>query len=106
MACRTLLELSSELDEQIAWRRKEIGTLAFSVRGTRGLDQVVNARAATCLLYAHWEGFIKQAAEAYLSYVAVRRLSRGALAGAFRAIIYKAELAAMGALRASNTMAR
>jgi hypothetical protein len=99
MACRTILELSSELDGQLGWRKKEISTLTFAVQGSKGIEQLVNARAATCLLYAHWEGFIKNAAEAYLGFVAVRRLSRGTLAGAFRALIYKQELPVIRDLR-------
>lgn len=92
MPCRTLLELSSHLDDRLAWRKKEISTLALAVRESSGIAQLVNSRAATCLLYAHWEGFIKQAAEAYLGFVAVRRHPRTALSQAFRALVYKKEL--------------
>ena len=41
-------------------------------RARRDHEKRIMLRVAICLLYAHWEGFIKQAATAYVSYVATR----------------------------------
>lgn len=72
-AVRTLLQLQDAMDHELAWRIKEIGT--FRVESAKG-GQRSNAftRAGVALLYAHWEGFIKRAAELYLEYVSNRGL--------------------------------
>lgn len=41
-------------------------------RARRDYEKRIMLRVAVCLLYAHWEGFIKQAATAYISYVSTR----------------------------------
>jgi len=72
-AVRTLLHLQDAMDHELAWRIKEIGT--FRVESAKG-GQRSNAftRAGVALLYAHWEGFVKRAAELYLEYVSNRGL--------------------------------
>lgn len=72
-AVRTLLQLQDAMDHELAWRIKEIGT--FRVESAKG-GQRSNAftRAGVALLYAHWEGFVKRAAELYLEYVSNRGL--------------------------------
>lgn len=41
-------------------------------KARRHHEKQIMLRAAVCILYAHWEGFIKQAATAYISFVATR----------------------------------
>ncbi|WP_424628080.1 MAE_28990/MAE_18760 family HEPN-like nuclease [Bradyrhizobium sp. SYSU BS000235] len=66
---RTLTQLQDELDKEISWRRKEIAGLKLSVRGAGALTEATLIRAGITLLYAHWEGFIKNASLLYLNYV-------------------------------------
>jgi len=97
MAPRTLAELETFLDEALAWRRAELAVLAVEIARkekdspgaplTRAL-----ARGGTALLYAHWEGFAKEACEAYLDFVAVRRLRYEELGDAFLMTALKALL--------------
>ena len=75
MKIRSLTELGKFLDDELAWRKRELTTLKFMVVGQRrSHERVLVLRAAICLLYAHWEGFVKAAATGYLSYVATRGL--------------------------------
>ena len=70
---RSVSEAQDYLDQEFAWRLKEIADLKSAIRSTSAVREGTLLRAAVPLLYAHWEGFIKNAAEAYLSYVAHQR---------------------------------
>jgi len=80
---RTLSTLQDSLDNGLAWRVKEIANLKISVRGSPSLSARTVVRAGVPLLYAHWEGFVKQASQDYLSYVTSQRLTYGELASCF-----------------------
>ncbi|MFB4283857.1 MAE_28990/MAE_18760 family HEPN-like nuclease [Nonomuraea sp. MTCD27] len=79
MAPRTVDEIEDLLDSSFAWRRVELQALGAAIADaersspntplTRAL-----ARSGVALLYAHWEGFFKDACQAYVDYVAKRRL--------------------------------
>ena len=56
MPVRDQTELMNRLDRELAWRKRELTTLAFAVADA---NPVTALRAGICLLYAHWEGFIK-----------------------------------------------
>ncbi|MET3230843.1 UNVERIFIED_ORG: hypothetical protein ABIC54_003039 [Burkholderia sp. 1263] len=66
---RSLALLQSFLDDEFAWRIKEISDLKFAVQSNKGLREATVVRAGIPLLYAHWEGFVKAASIAYLEYV-------------------------------------
>jgi hypothetical protein len=65
---RTLTQLQEALDNEMAWRIREISAFKLAAKG-KAVDQKTFVRAGVALLYAHWEGFIKAASEYYLSYV-------------------------------------
>lgn len=56
------------MDADMGWRIKEISTFKLTVRAD-GVNRKVFVRAGVALVYAHWEGFIKAASEAYLNFV-------------------------------------
>lgn len=66
---RTLGQLSDELDNDLSSRKRALTTLKFSVQGARKHEREPLGFAATCLLYGHWEGFIKFAATCYTNHV-------------------------------------
>jgi hypothetical protein len=66
---RTLTQLQDALDKEMSWRHKEILGLKLSVRNAGQLPQSSIVRAGVALLYAHWEGFIKNSSLLYLNYV-------------------------------------
>jgi hypothetical protein len=66
---KTLNQLQIMLDKEFAWRLKEIADLKFVVKKSEGLRQSTAIRAGIPLLYAHWEGFVKNSATYYLDFV-------------------------------------
>lgn len=74
MKIRTLSELQDVLDKDRSWRLKEIADLKLAVQGSNSLQQGTLIRAGVTLLYAHWEGFIKNAAEGYILFISSKRL--------------------------------
>ena len=74
MMKRTPDQLVATLERALAWRKKELTDLKFTVSLAPEARQRMLLRAAVCLLYAHWEGFIKDAATEYIRYVASQGL--------------------------------
>jgi hypothetical protein len=70
MKIKTIEELQQKLDEDFGWRRKELTYIYTNVKSSAPLLLKTNTRIGVVMLYAHWEGFIKNGAEAYLIYVA------------------------------------
>lgn len=64
-----LNKLHDDLDRGLFWRKKEISTLLLHIESQTGDLQVSLIRGAITLLYAHWEGFIKQSSIKYLQYI-------------------------------------
>lgn len=90
---RTVEDLSDTLAAELAWRRKEIAALKSIIdaaQHAKHRDAVI--RGGVALLYAHWEGFIKVSASAYLEYVAVRRLKYAELSINFVALAIRPRL--------------
>jgi hypothetical protein len=70
MKIRTSYELNEALDNALAWRKKELTSLRFIVDSRqKEFERVILRRAAVPVLYAHWEGFAKEAATIYLELV-------------------------------------
>ena len=83
----TIEELSSFLDSDIVWRKKELALLkSIAASDNLKLRQDVIVRSGVALLYAHWEGFIKSSSCAYLDYISKRRLPYERLKSNFVAI--------------------
>jgi len=71
----TIGQLQSALDNELAWRVKEIADLKYAIKQSKALAEGTLIRAGVALLYAHWEGFIKSAATAYLNFVSCQGLN-------------------------------
>ena len=80
MKIRTKEELHERLDEELAWRRKELTSLSLDAQAADGPKRDALVRSGIALLYAHWEGFIRCAIEYYLNYVRSLRLTHDQLA--------------------------
>lgn len=92
MKIRTAEELQARLDEDFAWRRKELTVIFTSVKSSKTLQLNTNIRIGVVMLYAHWEGFIKNAAEYYLIFVASRKLTLKQLSNSMIAVSLKSKL--------------
>jgi MAE_28990/MAE_18760-like HEPN len=68
---RTSNELSDRLSEDLAWRKKELSALKglIETKSFQIQKNKVLTRSGIAILYAHWEGYIKCAATAYLELV-------------------------------------
>jgi hypothetical protein len=95
---RTRGQLQEAMADEFAWRKKDLHglkTLVLENKGTPKRDLCV--RAAIALLYAHWEGFVKQVGLAYLEFVARQSIENGELQINFLAMaIAKLVRAALG----------
>lgn len=79
MKKRSSGELFSWLDQEYAWRLKEIADLKDTIEGSEEGGKKALLRAFVPILYAHWEGFIKVTSEALLDYVSQCNLPYNAL---------------------------
>ncbi len=71
---KTLEAFQDYVDTEMAWRIKEVSSLTTSIDSSKQLTQKTMIRASIPLLYAHWEGFIKNSATKYIEYVSNLRL--------------------------------
>jgi hypothetical protein len=75
MKIRSKEELIDSLTNDLGWRKKELTTLFNNVQTANPKNLPTALRCAVVLLYAHWEGFIKNSAEYYLSYIKFQGLN-------------------------------
>lgn len=75
MKIRSKEELVDSMTADLGWRKKELTTLYNSVMTANSKNLHTALRCAVVMLYAHWEGFIKNSAESYLSYVRFQGLN-------------------------------
>ena len=76
-------DLSILLDEEISWRRKELSIIKNYIPFESNPKQNAALRFNVPILYAHFEGFVKQATEMYLNYVACKTLKHSELQSQF-----------------------
>lgn len=93
MPIRTIDELADRLDEGLAWRRIELQALKAAItdaeRQSPGspLSRAL-ARSGLAMLYAHWEGYVKDSCTAYVEFIAKRRIRCDELSdGLLRAVL-------------------
>jgi hypothetical protein len=68
-------KLIEVLDENLSWRKKEIIDYRFIIERNRGsLLLKPLLRGGITVIYAHWEGFIKEASEYYLNYITIKKI--------------------------------
>jgi hypothetical protein len=94
MSIRTTEQLSDRLSEDLAWRKKELAAIKSLVETKtvpEGRHKAL-VRSAVCLLYSHWEGFVKLAANSYLEYVRLQKLTYQQLSSNFLALAMKDKL--------------
>jgi hypothetical protein len=77
---------STYLTDDFNWRLKEITDLRKIAASVGDGYEVAARKAGIALLYAHWEGYIKFVGEAYVKYVAVRKLKIDLLVDEFLAV--------------------
>lgn len=86
---RSAEELLDRICEATGWRKQELLIIKGTVIGNAGSAKLTAIRSAVSLLYAHWEGAIKEIALAYMCYVAYKQLPYSELQDNFLAIRLK-----------------
>lgn len=76
----------NNLDEDLAWRKKEISDLVFIC--TKNESQVL-VKSLLLMLYSHWEGYVKNSSKLYLNYVSDLTLRVSDLTLNFKTITMK-----------------
>src|SRR6266513_4573149 len=99
MKLRTADALQDFLDRGLILRRKELTEYKFLLDGssTRLDRRDALLRGGVTLLYAHWEGYVKNAATAYLDFLSYQRLRYEELATNFLALAARRILRRAGA---------
>lgn len=92
MKIRSKLELKDLLDKDFAWRVQELTYVRNQVKTSEGKALPVSIRSAILLLYAHWEGFIKNAGTYYVNYVKNQKLPYKNLITCFVALSAKQKI--------------
>jgi hypothetical protein len=94
MTIRTAEQLSDRLATDLAWRKKELSEMKSLIEAKNVSDQRHKAlvRSGVCILYSHWEGFVKLAANSYLEYVISKKLTYQELSSNFLALAMKEKL--------------
>ncbi len=75
MKIRTTEHLYDYISADLGWRKKELSVFKGQVERAEFRVRPALLRASIALLYAHWEGFVKNCAHAYLCYLASLKLS-------------------------------
>lgn len=99
---RTLTQFQEALDAEMGWRIKEISTFKMATK-SGDLNQKTFIRAGIALVYAHWEGFIKNASEIYINYVGNQGHNYRNLKSCFAVFGLKASLAQLSDSRKSKS---
>ena len=87
MKIRGPTELNQFLSQSLAWRKQEIANLNIFIKSlNRPHEERLLRRCAVLFLYAHFEGFIKESAEAYIELVSRQGLAYERLKTNFVAI--------------------
>ena len=85
MKIKTLENLEDALNKHLAWRKKEMITLKVLIDKGNETHEIL-IRAGLALLCAHFEGFIKDASNDYLEYIANQNVTYQDLQDVFSVI--------------------
>ena len=67
-------DLSSLLDSELTWRRRELSDLKFAIQRADLIAKTVLLRALIAMSYAHWEGYVRISATKYFSHITLKKL--------------------------------
>jgi hypothetical protein len=69
----TPADLSSQLDFDLNWRRRELSDLKSAVKAADPAARRVLLRSLVTMSYAHWEGFARNAATKYFTHLTLKK---------------------------------
>lgn len=92
MKIRTEDEFQDAVDSETAWRKKELSAISSNIATSKKTAKSTALRAGVALLYAHWEGLIKNLATFYLCYVSFQNCTYDELKPNFMALAINKEI--------------
>lgn len=96
MKIRTVEALDRAINEEIVWRKRELTTtLQIAQKQSVLADQRASLRSGVLILYAHWEGWIKNVAQLYVRYVNTMSIPYELLSEAFLGNALKTKMSAI-----------
>lgn len=95
-------KLVEHLDADLAWRKKELTYIVNNVKSAPENSINSNLRIGIAILYAHWEGYIKNASIYYLNFIRHKRLNYENLKPNFIAIALRSQLNECGRTNKSS----
>jgi hypothetical protein len=103
MKIRTSNDLLDYLDKDLSWRRREIIELRALATRAKEKKADVHVRAGIALVYAHWEGFVKNSANAYIRFIASRGELTRRVQDCFIALSVRSKIVELAASGKSST---
>jgi MAE_28990/MAE_18760-like HEPN len=91
MKIRSKEQFVDLIDKEMVWRKKELSYLKGNVKENSPYYKT-HLRSAIVMLYAHYEGFVKNSCELYLTYVKSQKLDYQELTENFIALSLKYNL--------------
>ena len=86
MAFKSKDSLVDYFAQESQWRRRELISIKQAIKTSRNHEESFLYRVAVVFSYAHWEGFVKDAATAYVNYVAFKAPTVENLTSNFQAL--------------------
>ncbi|MHA4128156.1 MAE_28990/MAE_18760 family HEPN-like nuclease [Bacillus cereus] len=84
-----LEKLQKKLDKNFSFRKQELSILKTQIDASVGKTLNTFIRAGIMLIYAHWEGFIKESAKEFLNYLNNQSISQSNLKDNYHAVALK-----------------
>lgn len=81
-----LIQFTKDLEDDLGWRKKEISNLILLANED---NELIIVKSSILLIYAHWEGYVKNACKGYLKYISDQKINLNMLAVNFEAIQFK-----------------
>lgn len=90
----TAEQLYDFMSSEIAWRRKELDDIRGLIAANADVEskQKVLLRSGVAMLYAHWEGFVKNTGKAYVNFVGKRKFRYDELSINFLALAIRQKI--------------
>lgn len=98
----TLEQLDDKISEESSWRMHELTTARRITQQAHGSAQIASLRSGVLILYAHWEGWIKNVSQLYIRYVNTKKYRLEQLSPAFLGNAIKTRIAASQAANQSS----
>lgn len=91
--------LAAKLDRNLVWRKRELTQIKLLADSATPQNADVLRRSGITLMYAHWEGFVKDASVLYLKFLSSRAVEVGKLKSCFVAVALRSSIYVAGQTR-------